>query len=181
MTQKYKSLGLPRSYKPRGYKQINHRENPVKVCVKCEKILNDRNCAPSSFKISRYMCARCNNKQHKEWARKFLIGSKHKPILAIKRTRPNNCELCEQNRRRLYYHHWQEDNPSIGLWLCNMCHSFAEIYDKKMSPKYRHLKIEVIEEVLGRSKRTVASGASRLRADRAVDRLWAEAQSGGEG
>lgn len=53
-----------------------------------------------------------------------------------KRPRPHHCELCHhfhnENGRpiRLEYHHWINEYPEIGLWLCYKCHHFAEYLDR---------------------------------------------------
>ena len=46
-----------------------------------------------------------------------------------KRTYTGYCELCEKEKERLVYHHW-DTNVSKGLWLCVVCHWFVEGYEK---------------------------------------------------
>ena len=49
-----------------------------------------------------------------------------------KREYPGKCELCDKEMPKgLAYHHWDDDNPSMGVWLCNACHRIAEFLDKK--------------------------------------------------
>lgn len=61
------------------------------------------------------------------------------------------CELCGKGpRKRLYYHHWLDDFPWIGMWLCFKCHMLAESIDEKrdMLDKYLKLKAEITVECL---------------------------------
>ena len=49
-----------------------------------------------------------------------------------KRDRTEVCELCERSRgRRLYYHHWDDDNPSLGIWVDFKCHRLVELVDQE--------------------------------------------------
>lgn len=47
------------------------------------------------------------------------------------------CELCDSysvkrdSTIRLEYHHWDDNRPSMGLWLCHVCHLFAEAVEAK--------------------------------------------------
>jgi hypothetical protein len=46
------------------------------------------------------------------------------------------CELCgvahpnKNGKGCLFYHHWDDNNPSIGLWTCFHCHYVAEAVDE---------------------------------------------------
>lgn len=66
-----------------------------------------------------------------------------------KRTYPNGiCELCSIKVDRMHYHHWDDDNPSLGLWLCPNCHRYAEgmdqvLNDPSMLDQYANLKATV--------------------------------------
>lgn len=60
-----------------------------------------------------------------------------------KRKRPSSCELCgNEPKKMLYYHHWLNDFPSVGMWLCYRCHMLAEVIDKKTAliEQYKKLK-----------------------------------------
>lgn len=57
-----------------------------------------------------------------------------------KRPYPGVCEMCGFPKEKgLHYHHWDEDNPSIGLWLCPRCHRLVEILDNLGSAKLGEL------------------------------------------
>lgn len=62
------------------------------------------------------------------------------------------CELCEKPRKDwLHYHHWDDDAPEYGLWLCPSCHKFAEVVesfgDQDVRAKYLVLKEKAIQQV----------------------------------
>ncbi len=59
------------------------------------------------------------------------------------------CELCGVAGVKLDYHHWDDDNPSKGLWLCTRHHRFAEVVDKSaqvLVDEYIRLREGVEEE-----------------------------------
>lgn len=58
-----------------------------------------------------------------------------------KRPKPDHCELCGRRTAYLGYHHWDDSNPSKGLWLGYCCHQFAEMVDKGMVRLYFRLKL----------------------------------------
>jgi hypothetical protein len=48
-----------------------------------------------------------------------------------KRKYTGKCELCGVTvSKYLRYHHWDDSNPSVGVWLCTRCHNIAEAIDK---------------------------------------------------
>lgn len=46
-----------------------------------------------------------------------------------KREQPDACELCGVLVKRLGWHHWDNHNASMGLWVCFGCNVFAEAAD----------------------------------------------------
>ena len=75
-------------------------------------------------------------------------------IQANKRPYPSNgaCELCGE-KRRLSYHHWDNGNFKLGLWLCPHCHILAEKTEKGItSEKYLRLKAEMEAQELKASE-----------------------------
>jgi hypothetical protein len=84
-----------------------------------------------------------NPNYHRDYARKNYIGyhDKKKTIRCVKRPYPNYCEVCNREQNRfLAYHHWDKNNLSKGMWLCNYCHCFAERVDGGFIDKYLILK-----------------------------------------
>jgi mannosyltransferase OCH1-like enzyme len=33
---------------------------------------------------------------------------------------------------RLYYHHWDDNHPEFGIWVCMPCHSIVEAIEKNL-------------------------------------------------
>ncbi len=56
-----------------------------------------------------------------------------------KRPRPDLCELCNLQRKRLSYHHW-DGNLNKGMWLCGQCHRFVTRVDKGQVEEYKALR-----------------------------------------
>lgn len=60
------------------------------------------------------------------------------------------CEICSIEFTKSHYHHWDDSNPSLGIWACGACDYLAEGLDEieKNSWKvdvYRGLKREIEE------------------------------------
>jgi len=72
--------------------------------------------------------------------RKHWISTPNGRMRAEKRARPDTCELCSKAVARLDYHHWDNEQPHLGLWLCISCHIFAGRVDNDMVNKYLDLK-----------------------------------------
>ena len=80
------------------------------------------------------------NKQHyKDYARKNRIGTvdangNKKVIFGRKREYPfdEKCEVCKVYGKRLVYHHWDDSEPILGMWVCTRCHNVAEYLDSGM-------------------------------------------------
>ena len=84
------------------------------------------------------------------YERKYMIHYNGYAVRGEKRDYPSNgrCELCGQERR-LFYHHWDNNNLMLGLWLCPHCHILAEQTEKGISSeKYLELKRKVEAEEL---------------------------------
>lgn len=65
-----------------------------------------------------------------------------------KRPRPVFCELCKRVVPILSYHHWDDDKPSNGVWVCGKCHWIVEIVEKGFDVvniiyEYKALKNEI--------------------------------------
>ena len=58
-----------------------------------------------------------------------------------KRPRPDGvCEICDREIEMLHYHHWDDENPEWGIWVCRFCHFSVEFTEKGLSDKYNKLK-----------------------------------------
>lgn len=79
-----------------------------------------------------------------------VINGKHVSLKTpYKRPKPVplECELCGWVPKVLGYHHWDDDNPSVGLWLCFSCHMFVERLDYGEAEFYYRLKAEAKKDV----------------------------------
>lgn len=83
------------------------------------------------------------NREHKEqkrnWQRIHSLGQHNKVIYGLnKRPYPKDgrCEICGQKSKRLFYHHWNDENLNMGIWVCFNCHQLAELIDKNYFSKY---------------------------------------------
>lgn len=69
-----------------------------------------------------------------------------------KRPKPEKCELCEGTTKKMGYHHWDDEHPSHGMWLCYHCHMTVERWakgDEQIIAKYLILKDIVDDELSG--------------------------------
>jgi len=85
-----------------------------------------------------------------------IINGKPERILRLnKREWTGYCELCgKEVKKYLHYHHWDDENLNIGLWLCIYCHRFAERVDKGIKVSdYERLKEMVEKEIRERDKK----------------------------
>jgi hypothetical protein len=67
-----------------------------------------------------------------------------------KRRRPENCELCQKQRKRLVYHHWDDSNFNKGMWLCLGCHHFISRVERGDLEIYERIKIKIEAEFVPR-------------------------------
>lgn len=84
------------------------------------------------------------------------IDGKSTRLLKLnKRKWTGYCELCKREiKRYLHYHHWNNKNFNIGLWLCIHCHRFAEVVDKEIKVSdYKRLKKMAEKEIKERDKK----------------------------
>lgn len=141
----------------------------MKVCRFCNiELIENVNWSSSCKKNWINSCKECETKRVKEYEnsnperrkqydsyyrreinRKFLIvtedskGNKIR-IWTIKRDYPkdNNCELCGRENLLLGYHHWDDEHPHNGMWVCRSCHMAVEKIEKIPNIKelYENLK-----------------------------------------
>jgi hypothetical protein len=81
----------------------------------------------------------------KQWHRKNVLCTKNGQILyhVNKRDYPEKCELCGVSGQRLEYHHWNDNNLNMGIWICRFCHIMAERVEKQLHLKYFELKNQI--------------------------------------
>ena len=81
--------------------------------------------------------------RHREWNRKFALAVQGKHQKVNKRPRPESCELCKWGHKILHYHHWDDNNPELGLWLCGRCHTIVGGWEKNIIAEYLKLKEQI--------------------------------------
>lgn len=83
----------------------------------------------------------------KDYFRKYRVVVNGKSIMVNKRPRPDNvCELCSRTSSILPYHHWDDDNPHRGVWICPSCHKACEFIEQGLHTKYLELKQAIIRD-----------------------------------
>ena len=85
-------------------------------------------------------------------------GKKDKKRLVVgglnKRSYPEygKCELCNREcNNKMGYHHWDDTNLSKGIWICHICHSFAERVDSGFVDIYLNKKDSIENEFIKES------------------------------
>jgi len=83
-----------------------------------------------------------DRRYYREYARKYLIKINGKSVRVNKRPRPDNaCEICGKTvRKRLHYHHWDDEHPEYGIWVCGSCHHLCWFVENSLHTKYLELK-----------------------------------------
>ena len=142
----------------------SYRRCQSNICIECTKnkmyiYRKKKRNDPEWFKkrTERYHRYWIKNKDRwksyaKEYRRKHIVYVNGKAVLVNKRSRPEVCELCEKQRKRLDYHHWDDNNPSKGVWVCNLCHIIVEALDKntlfKIISKYKRLYTVINQSII---------------------------------
>ena len=52
-----------------------------------------------------------------------------KTVLVNRRPKPDHCEVCGSPTNKLSWHHWIDDEPEKGVYVCLFCHIIAETID----------------------------------------------------
>ena len=112
----------------------------------------------------RAWCKKCDNEAGMKYYRKnrkrILAKRRHEWIYnaggghpgekktiknLTKRPYPNNkiCELCNRGPFKLSYHHWADQNPNWGIWLCFPCHQGCNFVERNLIQKYLEFKKEI--------------------------------------
>ncbi len=121
------------------------------------ELIPEINWAMCDVKTNHKRCKACSNQKCREWYkncdkaafrekkrnyhRKNIISTTNRRIFARKRPHSGQCELCGRNYTKwMNYHHWDDSNPALGIWLCRTCHvtvhhlqkhpNFLELYQK---------------------------------------------------
>uniref|UniRef100_A0A6M3IEF0 Uncharacterized protein n=1 Tax=viral metagenome TaxID=1070528 RepID=A0A6M3IEF0_9ZZZZ len=109
-----KKLGIP---KPKPFLK--------KKCPQCHKVFEGNG-------KQKFCSRKCNRKTYIRLHQ--LVTTQDGKIIYIynitKRAYPEDeaCELCGR-LKKLAYHHWNDEYPEIGIWVCQKCHWICEGLD----------------------------------------------------
>ena len=92
---------------------------------------------------ARKLANRDNNKANRRQHQLTVDGKVLRNI--NKRPRPDYCEICHKYRNRLEWHHWDDKEPELGLWLCIRCHAGVEFIEQGKDKVYLTLKEDYAE------------------------------------
>lgn len=122
-------------------KKVNYRK-----CRICGTRLSVQNMPMDAIKGIDNVCKKCDYIKMKQYNRKHLIDSDVR-IYGTKRDYPldNCCEVCKRTGRKLAYHHWQNSNLQLGVWICLTCHKLAHGVDEGYLNNY----LQIREKILG--------------------------------
>ena len=70
---------------------------------------------------------------------KLPEGDRKRPFLGF-------CEICGGNivgGKKKAYHHWDDELPAMGIWVCYLCHKTVEGVDDGKVENYLELKRDV--------------------------------------
>ncbi len=63
-----------------------------------------------------------------------------------KKPKDKKCELCSRKsikgRPKLQHHHWDNEHPELGIWVCSRCHTAADGIEinPELPKRYANLK-----------------------------------------
>lgn len=94
------------------------------------------------------------NEYLKKYQREFLQGGVRVKIRDVwhyvrvpgKRPKPKSCELCGRSSE-LVYHHWDNTNLLLGMWVCRACHSIIRHIEDGLVGMYLKLKDDIAREI----------------------------------
>jgi hypothetical protein len=131
-----------------------------KKCLECniEFVPIRKNARFCSKKCADKYYIKTHRDEIRKWFREHCLGTrditgKNKKLTLFikKREYLGICELCNrkvgEDIKYLDWHHWDDEYPEIGLWLCKRCHHAIEWLDEQNNievPKYRDLKGVVV-------------------------------------
>lgn len=118
----------------------------TKRCARCkvEKPVSEfgwfksrgaKGCFASYCKVCRVeyqrQWAEANRSRIRDRCRRTTLGTSKGTLGGLnKRIYTGYCEVCGAIRdKNLKYHHWDDTNPSKGIWVCPHCHWLLELSD----------------------------------------------------
>ena len=94
--------------------------------------------------VERFRDSTRRYKEHRRVGQRMLNG-RIIPGGETKRPFLGFCEVCGKplSDKNKNYHHWEDDMPTLGMWLCRFCHVMAERIDDNLHGKYLKYKVEI--------------------------------------
>ena len=86
---------------------------------------------------------RVHKEEHKMYVRNHYVHTNGKAIRIKKRPWTGICELCNLKAPKLSWHHWDDEHPEFGIWLCRCCHIAVEFYEMGRIRKYIEFKEKI--------------------------------------
>ena len=82
-------------------------------------------------------------RDNKAYREKYVVYA-HEPrlqriLIKNKPARPELCQICGKLKPSSY-HHWDDEHPERGLWLCAHCHRVADRVELGYHERYLELK-----------------------------------------
>ncbi len=97
-----------------------------------------------------YKVTRRNYRMRKSIGVRDPKTGKHKDIILpkgeYKREYLGFCEVCGEiipDGKHKSYHHWDDDMPAMGIWVCYKCHKIIEGVDNGIAEKYLAVKLDI--------------------------------------
>jgi hypothetical protein len=102
------------------------------------------------------------NKSHPDYKRNTILNVRGKRLENIrKRPYTNHCEVCGRplgvgegsrdlsliSKNRGNYHHWNDEHPEKGIWVCQWCHWGIEAIDHGFNHRDKYLNLKEAIEV----------------------------------
>lgn len=86
---------------------------------------------------------------HRAVYRRTTLTTSDRVIRGLhKRPYTNYCEICKVWREKgLHYHHWDDHNPSRGIWVCAYCHRLLEFHENGLIDWYLSRYSSIQQEV----------------------------------
>lgn len=148
-------------------------ETRDRKCINCGvQLVPTKNWSLSHCRSHNYICDSCYAPLQKAYATKSRIkrrdhilqthlrsnGKKWNHV--EKRPYSKTCELCGRgpSYKTHAYHHWNDEAPEKGIWICSSCHMLVNMYDRmqkfpEMISKYLALRERIENEFRRRDTR----------------------------
>ena len=133
---------------------IGVKRHRIYICKSCDNILSKEQRKKNHLKIKEYMAAYyLKNKvsiklASRDYHRKHKLDTTSGLITHLNK-RPHTliCELCNAEVKHTVYHHWDDSNPELGIWICTLCHFTVERIEK--IPHIKRLYINLKKKLTG--------------------------------